>query len=73
MVAILEAEHGAAIGFATGDVDALLDVRAVTGITLEGASRLLDAGFEPDRSAATSAAYAPACQTYPTSRLGTRA
>lgn len=52
MVAILEAEHGAAIGFATGDVDALLDVRAVTGITLEGAGRLLDAGFEPDSGGA---------------------
>ncbi|MEO8461792.1 MAG: hypothetical protein ABI555_01150 [Chloroflexota bacterium] len=30
MVAILEAEHGAKIGFATGAVDAVLDVRAVT-------------------------------------------
>lgn len=47
MVAILEAEHGATIGFATGDVDALLDVRAVVDVTLEAARRLLDAGFEP--------------------------
>ena len=52
MVAILEAEHGAAIGFVTGDVDAILDVRAMIGVTLEGAQRLLDAGFEPDRGAA---------------------
>ncbi len=52
MVAILEAEHGAGIGFATGDVDALVDVRAMLGITLEGARRLLDAGFEPDRGGA---------------------
>lgn len=52
MVAILEAEHGAGIGFATGDVDALVDVRAMLGVTLEGARRLLDAGFEPDRGGA---------------------
>jgi hypothetical protein len=52
MVAILEAEHGAAIGFITGDVDALVDVRAMIGVTLDGAQRLLDAGFEPDRGAA---------------------
>ncbi len=48
MVAILEAEHGAKIGFATADVDAVLDVRAVVGVTREAARRLLDAGFEPD-------------------------
>lgn len=52
MVAILEAEHGAAIGFATGDVDALVDVRAMSGVTLDGSQRLLDAGFEPDRGGA---------------------
>ena len=52
MVAILEAEHGAPIGFATGDVDALVDVRAMIGVTVEGARRLLDAGFEPDRGGA---------------------
>lgn len=52
MVAILEAEHGAGIGFATGDVDALVDVRAMIGVTIEGARRLLDAGFEPDRGGA---------------------
>ncbi len=45
MVAILEAEHGAAIGFVTGDVDALVDVRAMIAV----ARRLLDAGVEPDR------------------------
>jgi hypothetical protein len=52
MVAILEAEHGATIGFATGDVDALVDVRAMIGVTLEGARRLLDAGFESDHGGA---------------------
>jgi hypothetical protein len=52
MVAILEAEHGAKIGFATGDVDALLDVRAVVGVTLDAATRLQDAGFEPDTTGA---------------------
>lgn len=52
MVALLEAEHGASIGFATGDVDALVDVRAMIGVTLEGARRLLDAGFEPDHTGA---------------------
>jgi hypothetical protein len=52
MVAILEAQHGARIGFATGDVDAVLDVRAVVGITLEAAQRLLDAGFEPEAEGA---------------------
>ena len=34
MVAILEAEHGAAIGFVTGDVDALVGVRAMIGVGL---------------------------------------
>lgn len=52
MVAILEVEHGATIGFATGDVDALLDVRAAVGVTLEAARRLLEAGFEPDTQGA---------------------
>lgn len=52
IAAILEAEHGARIGFATGDVDALVDVRAMIDVTLESARRLLDAGFEPDRGAA---------------------
>ena len=52
MVALLEAEHGAAIGFATGDVDALVDVRAMIGVTLDCARRLLDAGFEPDQGGA---------------------
>lgn len=52
MVAILEAEHGGTIGFATGDVDALLDVRAVVGVTLKAAQRLLDAGFEPETEGA---------------------
>lgn len=43
MVAILEAEHGAPIGFATADVDVLVDVRAVLGIAQEGSRRLLNA------------------------------
>jgi hypothetical protein len=47
MVAIIETEYGAAIGFATGDVDALVAVRAMIDVTLEGARRLLHAGFEP--------------------------
>lgn len=49
MVAILEAEHGTPVGFTTADVDALLDVRALPGVTLEASRRLLDAGFEPER------------------------
>lgn len=51
MVAIIEAEHGATIGRTTGDVDALLDVRAARNATLEAARRLHTAGFEPDRHA----------------------
>lgn len=51
MVAIIEAEHGAVVGRATGDVDALLDVRAVVGATLEAARVLQTAGFEPERHA----------------------
>jgi hypothetical protein len=47
MVALIEGEHGAPIGFATGDVDALVDVRAFSGVTTAAADRLLDAGFEP--------------------------
>ena len=47
MVAILEAEHGAQIGFATADVDAVVDVRAFAGATFEAARRLVGAGFEP--------------------------
>ena len=48
MVAVLEAEHGVGIGFATSDVDAVLDVRASVGVTEEAANRLMEAGFEPD-------------------------
>ncbi|MBA3234479.1 MAG: hypothetical protein H0T59_00625 [Chloroflexi bacterium] len=52
MVAILEAEQEATIGFATGDVDTLIDVRAMVGIAKEATKRLLDAGFEPDTEGA---------------------
>ncbi len=49
MVRIIEAEHGVRTGFATGDVDALLDVRAFSTATEEAATRLMAAGFEPER------------------------
>jgi hypothetical protein len=49
MVAILEAEHGVRPRFTTGDVDALLDVRALADSTQEAANRLLAAGFEPEQ------------------------
>jgi hypothetical protein len=48
MVRFIEAEHGVTTGFATGDVDALLDVRAVSTATEDAAARLLAAGFEPE-------------------------
>ena len=45
MVALLEREHGGRTGRATRDVDALMDVRALTGATKEAARRLESAGF----------------------------
>jgi hypothetical protein len=45
MVAILEAEHGLVAGRATVDVDALLDVRAVSQATIEAARLLEGAEF----------------------------
>jgi hypothetical protein len=45
MVSLLEREHGGRTGRATRDVDALLDVRALTGATKEAARRLESAGF----------------------------
>lgn len=49
MVAIIEAEHGRAVGRVTYDVDALVDVRAQATATEDAASRLLEVGFEPER------------------------
>ena len=49
MVALIEAEHGASVGRVTRDVDALLDVRALSTATQAAAERLLAAGFVPDR------------------------
>jgi hypothetical protein len=48
MVQLLEAERSVESGFSTGDVDVVLDVRAVTDATKRAASSLLDAGFEPE-------------------------
>jgi hypothetical protein len=47
-VQVLEAEHGMPSQFATGDVDAVLDVRAAVGATERAATILVDAGFEPE-------------------------
>jgi hypothetical protein len=49
MVRLLEAEHGRESQVATIDVDALIDVRAMTSGTREAAQRLLDRGFRPER------------------------
>lgn len=49
MVQLLEAERGVVSGFATGDVDVVLDVRALTGATQRAAAALVDAGFEPEQ------------------------
>jgi hypothetical protein len=48
MVRIAEAERGVATTWTTGDVDTVLDVRAVSTATTEAASRLLAAGFRPE-------------------------
>ena len=50
MVAILEREHGVAVSRATVDVDALIDVRAVTRATREAALRLERAGFVAEQT-----------------------
>ena len=47
MVAIIEIEHGGAVGRATADVDALVDVRALSTVTRQAADRLVASGFEP--------------------------
>lgn len=51
MVAILEREHGVAITRTTVDVDALIDVRALTRATREAALRLERAGFVAEQTA----------------------
>ena len=48
MVMLLEREAGRPSGRTTGDVDAMVDVRAVAGAMRTAAVRLLAAGFEPE-------------------------
>lgn len=48
MVQLHEAQAGRISAFATGDVDAVMDVRALSTATRDGAARLIRAGFEPD-------------------------
>jgi len=48
MVVLLEHEAGRPSSRATADIDAMVDVRAVTGGVKHAARRLLIAGFEPD-------------------------
>jgi len=47
MVIVLELEHGRPSGRTTGDIDAVVDVRVVAGVTRLAAERLRKAGFEP--------------------------
>ncbi len=49
MVRVIEAEHGAVTTWTTGDVDTVLDVRALSNATEAAAARLVEAGFEPQR------------------------
>lgn len=49
MVRIIEAEHGVTTEWTTGDVDTVLDIRAVSTATEEASRRLMAAGFEPER------------------------
>jgi hypothetical protein len=49
MVRIIEAEHDARTGWATGEVDVVLDVRALSGAIREAAARLQAAHFVPER------------------------
>ena len=51
MVAILEREHGVTVSRTTADVDALIDVRAVTRGTRQAAVRLEEAGFVAEQTA----------------------
>jgi predicted nucleotidyltransferase len=47
MIIVLELEHGRPSGRTTGDVDAVVDVRLVAGVTRLAAEELRRAGFEP--------------------------
>lgn len=47
MVRVIEAEHGAITTWTTGDIDTVLDVRALPTATEAAAARLVEAGFEP--------------------------
>ncbi len=49
MVRILEAEHGVATTWTTGDLDTVLDVRTVAGAIRKAATRLEEADFTPER------------------------
>ncbi|MEX1172582.1 MAG: hypothetical protein WEG56_08215 [Chloroflexota bacterium] len=49
MVRIIEAEHGVTTEWTTGDVDTVLDVRAVSTATEEASRRLMAANFVPER------------------------
>lgn len=49
MVRILEAEHGVTTTWTTGDLDTVLDVRALSAATQRAAARLQEAGFTPER------------------------
>jgi hypothetical protein len=49
MVRIIEAEHGITTQWTTGDVDTVLDIRAVSTATEEASRRLMAARFEPER------------------------
>ena len=53
MVALIEAEHGASVGRATGDVDTLLDVRDPAASASIGLSKIDDWIGEIDRTQAT--------------------
>lgn len=49
LVRIIEAEHDVSTEWTTGDVDAVLDIRAMSTATEEASRRLMAAGFEPER------------------------
>lgn len=51
MVAILEREHGVTVSRTTVDVDALIDIRALTQATRQAALRLEEAGFDAEQTA----------------------
>jgi hypothetical protein len=49
MVRIIEAEHGVTTEWTTGDVDTVLDHRAVSTATEDASRRLMAAKFQPER------------------------